>query len=134
MNSDELVDNFSLFEDWEDRYNYLIDLGDALPLMEDALKSEETKVKGCISQAWMVMEWDKDNKIFLLADSDSRIVKGLIAVLRILFHEKTAEEAQKIDIDKIFKKLGLDQNLTPNRRNGFYEMVERVRSFTTEGM
>ncbi|MCK5518838.1 MAG: SufE family protein [Alphaproteobacteria bacterium] len=134
MNSDELVDNFSLFEDWEDRYNYLIDLGDALPLMEDALKSEETKVKGCISQAWMVMEWDKDNKIFLLADSDSRIVKGLIAVLRILFHEKTAEEAQKIDIDKIFKKLGLDQNLTPNRRNGFYEMVEQVRSFTTEGM
>jgi len=132
MNSDKLVDNFSLFEDWEDRYNYLIDLGDALPLMEDALKSEETKVNGCISQAWIMMKWDKDSKIFLLADSDSRIVKGLIAVLRILFYGKTAEEAQKIDIDLIFKKLELDQNLTPNRRNGFYAMVERVRSFTTE--
>ncbi|MCK5554902.1 MAG: SufE family protein [Alphaproteobacteria bacterium] len=131
MNSDELVDNFSLFEDWEDRYNYLIDLGDSLPLMEDALKSEKTKVKGCISQAWMVMEWDKDNKIFLLADSDSRIVRGLIAILRILFHGKTAKEAQKIDINLIFKNLGLDQNLTPNRRNGFYAMVEQIHSFTS---
>ncbi|MFH1158113.1 MAG: SufE family protein [Pseudomonadota bacterium] len=134
MNSDELVDNFSLFVDWEDRYNYLIDLGDGLPLMEDALKSEETKVRGCISQAWMVMEWDKEGRMFLLADSDSRIVRGLIAVLRIIFHGKTAEETRKIDIDRIFKNLGLDQNLTPNRRNGFYAMVERVRSFTAGGM
>lgn len=134
MNSDELVNNFSLFENWEDRYKYLIDLGDDLPVMENVLKSEKTRIKGCMSQVWMVMEWDKENHLFLLADSDSRIVRGLIAVLRIIFHGKTAAETRKIDIDKIFKNLGLDQNLTPNRRNGFYAMVEQIRSFTVDDM
>lgn len=132
MNSDELVNNFNLFEDWEDRYKYLIDLGNDLPVMENALKSEETRIKGCMSQVWMMMEWDKKNHLFLLADSDSRIVRGLIAILQIIFHEKTAAEIRKINIDQIFKKLGLDQNLTPNRRNGFYAMIKQIRSFTAD--
>ena len=134
MNTNELVNNFSLFEDWEDRYKYLIDLGDDLPVMKDILKSEETRIKGCMSQVWMLMEWDKKNRLFLLADSDSRIVRGLIAILQIIFHGKTAMEARKVDIDQIFKNLGLNQNLTPNRRNGFYAMVEQIRFFTAGDM
>ena len=87
-----------------------------------------------MSQVWMVMAWEKDtdenNRLSLLADSDAQIVKGLIAVLHTVFQGKTAKEVQATDIDQIFSKLGLDQHLSPNRRNGFYAMVERIRSFT----
>jgi cysteine desulfuration protein SufE len=132
MNIEEIVDNFGLFDDWEDRYRYLIDLGGRLPLMDDSLKTEETRVRGCMSQVWMVMGWDKNHKLSLLADSDAQIVKGLIAVLCAIFQGSTAEEIATTDIDRIFGKLGLDQHLSPNRRNGFYAMVERIRSFTGE--
>ena len=130
MNIKEVVDNFGLFEDWEDRYRYLIDLGSRLPPMAESLKTEETKVRGCMSQVWMVLRWDENKKLSLQADSDAQIVKGLIAVLYTIFQGKTAEEVETADIDHIFRQLGLDQHLSPNRRNGFYAMVERIRSFT----
>lgn len=136
MNIEEIVDNFGLFDDWEDRYRYLIDLGGRLPPMDEALKTEETRVRGCMSQVWMVTRWEKgkdgNNRIFLLADSDAQIVKGLIAVLLAIFQGKTAEAVAATDIDQVFGKLGLDQHLSPNRRNGFYAMVERIRSFTAQ--
>ncbi len=132
MNIEEIVDNFGLFDDWEDRYRYLIDLGAHLPPMDEALKTEETRVKGCMSQVWMVMGWDEAHRLSLLADSDAQIVKGLIAILMTIFQGKTAEEIAATDIDQIFGKLGLDQHLSPNRRNGFYAMVERIRSFTAQ--
>jgi cysteine desulfuration protein SufE len=132
MNIEEIVDNFGLFDDWEERYRYLIDLGGRLAPMDEALKTEETRVRGCMSQVWMVMKWDKDNRLSLLADSDAQIVKGLIAVLCTIFQGKTAEEIAQTDVDLIFGKLGLDQHLSPNRRNGFYAMVERIRSFTAQ--
>ena len=132
MNIEEIVDNFGLFDDWEDRYRYLIDLGGRLPPMDDSLKTEQTKVRGCMSQVWMVMGWDQNHRLSLLADSDAQIVKGLIAVLRIIFQGKNAEEIAAIDIDQIFGKLGLDQHLSPNRRTGFYARVERIRLFTGE--
>ena len=132
MNIKEIVDNFGVFDDWEDRYRYLIDLGGHLPHMNDDLKTEETRVRGCMSQVWMVMEWDKNHQLSLLADSDAQIVKGLIAVLYAIFQGKTGPEIAATDIDQIFGKLGLDQHLSPNRRNGFYAMVERIRSFTAE--
>jgi len=132
MNIKEIVDNFELFEDWEDRYRYLIDLGGKLPFMADALKTDKTKVRGCMSQVWMVLRWE-EGRLSLLADSDAQIVRGLVAVLCAVFQGKTAEEIKKIDVDGIFKNLGLDQHLSPNRRNGFFAMVERIRSFTTDG-
>lgn len=131
MDIAELVDNFSLFEDWEDRYRYLIDLGSRLAPMPESLKTEATKVRGCMSQVWMTLEWDQDKRLSLLADSDAQIVRGLIAILCILFQGKTAEEIGRIDVGRIFRQLGLDQHLSPNRRNGFYAMVERVRAFTS---
>jgi len=132
MNIEEIVDNFGLFEDWEDRYRYLIELGGRLPSMDEALKTEESKVRGCMSQVWMVLGWDKNKRLSLLADSDAQIVKGLIAVLYAIFHGKTASEIATVDIEQIFGRLGLDQHLSPNRRNGFYAMVERIRSFTAQ--
>lgn len=130
MNIKEIVDNFSLFEDWEDRYAYLIDLGQRLPPLPDSLKTEETRVKGCMSQVWLVMKWDDDGRLYLLADSDAQIVRGLIAILCTIFQGKTAAEMNNINAAAIFTQLGLDQHLSPNRRNGFFSMVERVLAFT----
>lgn len=131
MNIEELVDNFGFLEDWEDRYAYLIDLGGQLPLMEDSLKTEQSKVRGCMSQVWMVLGWNNAGQLTFLADSDAQIVRGLIAVLRVVFDGKTAEEIRAVDVDATFRRLGMDQHLSPNRRNGFFSMVERVRAFTS---
>lgn len=131
MTIDELVDNFALFEDWEDRYRYLIDLGGRLDIMDDALKTDGSKVKGCMSQVWMVQGWDVQSRLTMLADSDAQIVKGLIAVVLVLFTGKTRAEIQATDVDAEFKKLGLDQHLSPNRRNGFFSMVENVQKFAS---
>ena len=130
MNIKDLVDNFSLMDDWEDRYKYLIDLGTSLPEMPEVLKTENSKVRGCMSQVWMVLGWDEDGRLTMLADSDAQIVRGLIAVLRTVFVGKTAGEIADVNVEAEFAQLGLDQHLSPNRRNGFFSMVERVKAFT----
>lgn len=127
---DEIVDNFALFDDWEERYRYLIDMGRGLPPMDEALKTATTQVRGCLSQVWMVMGWDEEGRLNMVADSDAQIVRGLIAVLRAAFAGKTKAEILAVNIDDIFSRLGLDRHLSPNRRNGFFSMVERIRSFT----
>lgn len=132
MNIKELVDNFGLFDDWEERYRYLIDLGTRLPNMDEALKTENAKVRGCMSQVWMILGWDSQGRLTLHADSDAQIVRGLIAVLMVIFAGHTAEEIIKTNIDDLFKSLGLDQHLSANRRNGFFSMVERIKNFTDQ--
>jgi cysteine desulfuration protein SufE len=133
MNIGEIVDNFGLLEDWEERYRYLIDLGGSLPPLPESLKTEENKVRGCMSQVWMVLGWDGKGGLALRAESDAKIVQGLVAIICTVFQGKTAEEIKNMDIEGLFKKLGLDQHLSPNRRNGFFAMVERIRSFTAQG-
>ncbi len=130
MNIDELVDNFALMDDWEDRYKYLIDLGGTLPDMPEALKTDSSKVRGCMSQVWMILGWDEAGRLSILADSDAQIVRGLIAVVFAVFATRTHAEIKAIDVEKTFAELGLDQHLSPNRRNGFFSMVERVKAFT----
>ncbi len=126
-NLEEIIENFALFDDWEDRYKYLIDLGKALPQMDDSLKDERTLVKGCTSQVWMICEIKAETgQYFFTADSDAHIVKGLIAVLLSAYQCKTADEIAKVNIEAAFKEIGLDQHLSPNRRNGFFAMVERI--------
>lgn len=126
---DELKENFALFDDWEDRYRYLIDLGKTLPEMDDALKTDETFVKGCTSKVWIICETLDDGKLHFTADSDAHIVRGLIAIVLAAYQDKTAEEIAGVDIDSAFSEIGLDQHLSPNRRNGFFAMVERVKTF-----
>jgi len=132
MDISELVDNFKLLEDWEDKYSYLISLGNILPTMDNILKTEDTKVKGCISQVWLVLGLDKTQKINFLADSDAKIVRGLVAVLFIIFNGKSINEVKNLDIDDIFKKIGLEEHLSPNRRNGFFSMLKRINNFIEE--
>lgn len=127
---EELAENFALFDDWEERYKYLIDLGKDLAPMDDALKTDATIVKGCTSQVWMFAEVNAAGAYHFIADSDAHIVKGLIAIVLSAYEGKTAEEIQEIDIDEAFSSMGLNQHLSPNRRNGFFAMVERVKALS----
>lgn len=126
MDAAELIERFSFFDDWQERYRYIIDLGMKLPPLEDVHKTEENKVRGCMSQVWMIHEVNGD-VIQFRADSDSHIVKGLISLLLSLYCDQTAANILALDIEHVFKSIGLDQHLSPNRRNGFYSMVGRIR-------
>lgn len=126
-NLQELVDNFTLFDNWEERYRYLIDMGRGLPKMEESLKTDSTLVKGCTSRVWMALEV-RDGVLTFVADSDAHIVRGLIAVLYQVYNGKSLSEIATTDIDGAFKIIGLDQNLSPNRRNGFFAMVEKIKN------
>ena len=122
----ELVENFALFDDWEERYRYLIDLGRELPHMDEGLKTDERLVRGCTSRVWMDFNVE-DGVLSFVADSDAHIVRGLVALLVAAYQGRTLGEVRNIDIAKVFRDIGLDQHLSPNRRNGFYAMVERIR-------
>ena len=123
----EMTDNFSLFSDWEERYRYLIDLGRTLPEMNNTLKTDDNLVQGCTSRVWMVAS--VNNGVFHFeADSDAHIVRGLIALLMTAYQDRPVKELGRVDIEGAFKKIGLDQNLSPNRRNGFFAMVERIKA------
>jgi cysteine desulfuration protein SufE len=123
----EIVDNFALFDDWEERYRYLIDLGRALPSMDDSLKNDQTFVPGCTSKVWLVVEI-RGGVLHIVADSDAHIVRGLVALLLMAYQGRTIDEIRALDIESLFREIGLDQHLSPNRRNGFFAMVERIRS------
>lgn len=132
QSTQELIDNFSLFDEWEDRYRYIIELGKALPPMDDALKTPETKVEGCTSQVWFVprrVERDGETVMEFLGDSDAHIVRGLIAILFTMAGGKTPGELRQFDFEGNLAALGLDQHLSPSRTNGLYAMVRRLREF-----
>ena len=127
MDTAELIENFSYLTDWEDKYRYLIELGDSLCNFPENEKTSANKVDGCMSQVWFT-HTEQNQRHYFNATSDAHIVRGLEAVLLTLINGKTSEEILKTDIDGIFKQLGLSENLSPTRRNGFYAMVERVRA------
>ena len=133
--ADELIETFSLFDEWEDRYRFLIDLGRELPPFEDADKTDLNKVHGCQSNVWIVADTREENGVAVIdfvADSDAHIVRGLIAVLRRLYAGKTASEILSFDIEEFLKQLGLDQHLSTGRRNGLAGMVSRIKQTATE--
>jgi cysteine desulfuration protein SufE len=129
MDAEELVENFQLFDDWEDRYAYLIDLGRKNPAFAPGGRTAENKVDGCLSQVWFVRLDNGDGRLWFEADSDSSIVSGLIGVLRVLYQGRTAAEVSLVDIEQVFQDIGLQEHLTVNRRNGFFSMVGRIQRF-----
>jgi cysteine desulfuration protein SufE len=130
MKLDELVDTFELLGDWEERYRYLIELGRKLPPMPASEKTEASKVRGCMSQVWLTHEVEPGSppRLKFRGDSDAHIVKGLIAVLFELTSGRTPKEIAGTDVASAFTKLGLENHITMNRRNGFYAMVERIKA------
>ena len=126
MTPEELFENFAYLTDWEDKYRYLIELGDNLPPFAESDKTEENKVNGCMSQVWFICHKESD-KFFFNATSDAHIVRGLEAVLITMVNGKTATEIQQLDIAKCFRDLGLEEHISPTRRNGFFSMIGRIK-------
>jgi cysteine desulfuration protein SufE len=128
----EIIDNFSVLDDWDDRYRYLIELGRELPPLAEAAHNDANKVQGCASQVWLdtnVRPNGADGPVLTFAgDSDAHIVRGLIAVLFAIFSGKAANDILAIDALAVFEKIGLREHLTPQRSNGFRAMVERIRT------
>jgi len=128
---EEIAEDFEFLDDWEDRYRHVIDLGKAMPPIEDALKVAATKVDGCASQVWLIP--NIANGIFKFrGDSDAMIVRGLIGVLVALFDGLSVEDVLKVDAGAEMARLGLDQHLSAQRSNGLRAMLERIRLLAAE--
>lgn len=128
MGIEELIDNFSFFDGWEEKYQYVIDLGRNLEPLSDDYKTESWKIKGCQSQVWLVPSFN-NGVIHFCGDSDAILVKGIIAIVLLIYNDKTPEEIKNINIKDIFIKLGLEENLTPSRRNGMMSMVAKINEY-----
>ncbi|MCB8820089.1 SufE family protein [Microvirga rosea] len=134
---DEIVSNFELLDDWDERYRYLIELGRMMEPLPEEAHVEANKVRGCASQVWLVMNRDASRdepRLHLVGDSDAHIVRGLVALLIALYNGKTASEALETDALGLFKELGLAEHLTPQRSNGVRSMVERIRHDAREAL
>lgn len=132
MTIDEIIENFAVLDDWDDRYRYVIELGRNLQPLPESARVEANKVQGCASQVWLTTSARPNGPggpvLTLLADSDAHIVRGLIAILIALYSGKPVKEILSIDALALFDRLGLRENLTPQRSNGLRSMVERIRA------
>jgi len=127
MNIEEVKETFEFMDEWEDRYRFIIDLGRKLPDFDEADQTEENRVHGCSSKVWLVYDREGD-KILFKGDSDAHIVKGLVALILMIFSGKSPKEIIATDANGILNDLGLSQHLSPMRTNGLFSMVERIKS------
>lgn len=131
MSISDLIDDFALLDDWEQRYRYVIELGRTLEPLSETEHSRENKVQGCTAQVWLVSEArqeDGKTKVYFRGDSDAHIVSGLIAILLRLYSGLTPDDILAIDARSVFEKLGLNEHLSPQRSNGLYAMVGRIQA------
>jgi len=126
-NINEMIDDFAFLTDWEDRYMHVIDMGKNLEPLPLEQKNGATKVKGCVSQVWVVSD-HKDGKIFFKGDSDAHIVKGLVAVTLEIYSGRSPGEIIDIDANAVLKQLDLSEHLSPQRSNGLQAMIERIKT------
>ena len=129
---EDIIGNFSVLDDWDDRYRYLIELGRELPPLPQAAHNDANKVQGCASQVWLDTTVRPNGAagpvLIFEGDSDAHIVRGLIAILFAVYSGKSARDILSTDAVKLFEDMGLREHLTPQRSNGFRSMVERIRS------
>jgi len=134
-NFEEIADTFAFLDEWEDRYRHVIDLGKAMPPLDDAFKVPATKVDGCASQVWIRPVIDgtgPDARFDFQGESDAMIVRGLIAILHALYGGLTVEDVRNVDAVAELERLGLNDHLSSQRSNGLRAMVERIRAIATE--
>jgi len=124
---ENLIEDFSFFEDWTQKYEYMIELSKTLDKMDDSLKNDENLIKGCQSKVWLNADYI-DGKINFKADSEAIITKGIIAILLIVFNNKTPGEIISSDVSFI-EKIGLKEHLSPNRANGLYSMIKQIKFY-----
>lgn len=123
----EIVDEFAMFDDWDERYQYLIDLGKSLPLIQDQYKLEENTIKGCQSKVWLHADV-KDGNVIFTADSDAIITKGIIAILIRAFSNHQPAEILEADT-KFIDEIGLKDQLSPTRANGLVSMIKQIKMY-----
>jgi len=134
MNVQDLLDDFEFLDDWEDRYRYVIELGRQLAPLDPEDRMPKNKVNGCASQVWLATKITPAKSppdqpvLTFVGDSDAHIVRGLIAILFIIFSGKPADQITTLDVKKIFNQIGLDEHLSPQRSNGLISMVARIKT------
>jgi len=130
MDIDEIIENFEILDDWDDRYKYLIELGAMLDALPEADRTRENKVQGCVSQVWVTSSKsdDPDPVLTFSGASDAHIVSGLIAVTFALFSGNTASEILAQDEKEVFGRINLSEHITPQRSNGLKALVERIKA------
>ncbi len=124
---EEIVDEFSMFEDWDERFQYVIDLGKGLPLIDEKFKTDENTIKGCQSKVWVHAEQNDGNIVFT-ADSDAIITKGIIAILVRTFSNHSPKEILEADT-KFIDEIGLKDHLSPTRANGLVSMIKQIKMY-----
>ena len=123
----EIVDEFSMFDDWMERYEYIIELGKSLPVISEQFKTEENSIKGCQSKVWVHAKQEED-KLFFTADSDAILTKGIIAILIRAFSNQKAADILEANTDFI-DKIGLKEHLSPTRANGLVSMIKKIKMY-----
>jgi cysteine desulfuration protein SufE len=131
MDIEELIENFEFLDGWEDKYRYIIDLGEKLPPLAAEYHTDEWKVRGCQSQVWLVPQRSDQGILSFSGDSDAMIVKGLIAIVLMIYNNKSPAEIKVIAVDDIFAKLGLAEHLSPSRRNGLESMIGKIKQYAS---
>lgn len=124
---EEIIDEFSLFDDWDERFQYVIDLGKSLPLIDEKYKTEENTIKGCQSKVWLHAQME-NGKVVFTADSDAIITKGIIAILIRVFSNQTPEAILEADTNFI-ETIGLKEHLSPTRANGLVSMIKQIKMY-----
>lgn len=132
MTIEQIISDFEFIDDWEDRYRYVIELGNQLEPYPDAQKTEATKVKGCVSQVWLTAARQSapsgGEMLHFTGDSDAHIVRGLMAIVFRIFSDKSPQEIVETDHESIFRKLDLKDHISPQRSNGLAAMVARIKA------
>jgi cysteine desulfuration protein SufE len=124
---EEIIDEFSMFDDWMERYEYIIDLGKSLPLINPSYKLDENLIKGCQSKVWLYSELKEDTLVFT-ADSDAILTKGIVALLLRVFSDQKAEDILLADT-KFIDEIGLKEHLSPTRANGLVSMLKQIKMY-----
>lgn len=124
----DLIGEFALLDDWEQRYRHVIELGRELEPLSDAERNDATRVRGCASQVWLVSEREPDGRLHFRGDSDAHIVRGLIAILMRLYDRRSPQEILDVDAMDVFRRIDLAENLSQQRSNGLASMIERMRA------
>lgn len=125
----QLADNLSMLDDWEDRYSYILELGKKLMPYPEAHRNEHFRVKGCVSQVWLYPDSKDQNTLFFLGDSDSVLVRGLVAIVLVIYNGLSKTDIQNVNFKEKFEALGLAEQLTPQRSNGLFSMIQKINDY-----
>jgi cysteine desulfuration protein SufE len=125
----QLADNLSMLDDWEDRYSYILELGKKLSPYPESHRNENFRVKGCVSQVWLYPDSEDQDTLFFLGDSDSVLVRGLVAIVLVIYNGLSKADIQNVNFKQKFEALGLAEQLTPQRSNGLFSMIQKINDY-----